>query len=128
MSSGERLSRTDLAICIWFPVSFVVLLVIGLMAHRSLPQLIANLLGFFWVLVLFITPVYVILRIIFRRNRVAAVWIWVESVLAGVWLGAGSFTLLDHWTHGYLALLFALVITVAVALTPLIAQIVRPSS
>src|SRR3984893_18967906 len=37
MNSNKRFSRTDLAICVWLPVSLGVLLVVELMAHRSLP-------------------------------------------------------------------------------------------
>jgi|SRR5580658_8253034 hypothetical protein len=127
MSFIKRFSGTDVVICVWFPVSLVVLFISLLFVHGANPGFEANLIAFIWVLVLIVTPIFVVLHIILNRNRTAESWLWTESVLAGIWLATGSGMLLDYWAHGLPSSLLAIVIGVAVGLTPLITRAVRPS-
>lgn len=126
-SSNRRFSAADVAIRVWFPVSLVVLFIAALFVHRTLPPFLINLITFTWVLALIVSPIFVALRIILNRNGTAASWLWTESVLAGIWIAMGSFTLLNELAHGSPVSMLAIVIGIAVALTPVMARRDRSS-
>jgi hypothetical protein len=108
-------------------VSLVVLFIAALFVHRTLPPFLINLITFTWVLSLIVSPIFVALRIIINRNGTAASWLWTESVLAGIWIAMGSFTLLNEWAHGSPVSMLAIVIGIAIALTPFMAKRDRSS-
>jgi hypothetical protein len=127
-SSDKPFTATDVAICIWFPLSLVGFFIFALFAHRTLPRFVPYVFALAWILTLFIMPIFVVIHIMRNRNCAGASWLWTESVLAGIWLAMGSAALLNEWKHGSPVSMVAIVIGIAVSLTPLIAKKRRPSA
>jgi hypothetical protein len=127
MTAKKQFRGTDLLICSLFPVSVVLFVLLAGLVHG--PWVRFAEIGLFVVLgSLLVLPLWVVLHIFFNHGRTATWALWLESGLAGVWLGIGSYALLVGFAGTVISSLIAGLVGAAIAMTPYTVRFLRSSN
>ena len=97
MNYGNWFRGRDLAICIAFPALVIVFVLSAATIHGPWVQV-----GEAGIIVSFASivalPAAVVIRVARDNEQTRAPVLWIESCLAGLWLGFGAYSFLNRWS------------------------------